>query len=218
MEDFFMLVDDIIKVSARVKCDTVECGNDMFFKVLAVPLADGLALSLTKLITRWWDTYKEHIANTVILSCATWDNQTRNEIATVYPALPGGTAGDHQPSHSVLNVNCKAWDEAEAAPRTIGAFRQSISGWLESTSTRGRLGAAINVTSWPTFFENVQLVDVDQLSVRPMARHDSAGKAWRDGGKVGDQPTPTYVYIPIEDATVDCRFRTLASRRSRICA
>lgn len=212
-----MLVDDIVKIRAFLDVDGVSCQNAWWIKVLAVPATDSVPTSLSKLVQQWFAAFSVHIASSVTLSCASWQNVTRNEDAVAYPGVGGGTSADHHPSFSVLNIHCEAWDDLAGPPRTVGKLRNSISGWIEGFSTRGRVSNPGNLAALETYYSTQQLTDVGELSYRLHARHDSAGKAWRDGGKVGPQPAPVYVYLPIQQAQHDRRFRTLASRQFSTC-
>jgi len=212
-----MLVDDIVKIRAFLEVDGVSCQNSWWIKVVTVPATDTVSVSLDKLVKQWFDTFKEHIASSVTLSCAAWNNVTQNEDAVAYPQVGGGTTADHHPSFSVLNVHCEAWDPLEGVPRTVGKLRNSISGWIEGFSTRGRVTNPGQLEPLELWYEDQHQTDVGELSYRVHARHDTAGKAWRDGGKVGPKPPPVYVYLPIQTAQHDRRFRTLSSRQFSTC-
>lgn len=213
-----MLADDKIKVRMITQVDGVNCTNTLWFNVQQVPATDSLTTSLLKLATSWWDSIKANISSDVVLACADWDNQTRNEAAIVYPQLAGGTSGDHHPALSIVSIHVEGWTPADATPRTVSKTRNSVSGFLESASTRGRLASAIDVGPWEAWMTNVHLLDTGELSVMPLCRHDSAGKAWRDAGSVPPQPAPVYEFHQSRTAKVSDTVTTFRRRKTRLCA
>lgn len=214
-----MLVDDIIKTRFVMEVDGVACSNTMFWKVVAAPATDTVSDTIKLLAALWWDKFKTLVPASVVLGCADWDNQTRNETQVVYPGLTGtGGVGDHHPALQVLNIHVEGWDDLEDPVTVVGKLRNSISGWLESISTHGRVNEATDLTALELFYTQQHLLDTGEANLLPVVRHDSAGKAWRDGGKVGDKPAPVYVYLPSQTAQFDSRFRTLRGRKTRLCA
>ena len=214
-----MEVNDIIRTRFVGQVDGVATSNTQFWKVASVPTTDTVSDTIKALAALWWSKFSAYLANSVTLACADWDNQTRNEVQVTYPGLPGtGGAGDHHPALSVVNISLEGWDAAETPVVTVGKSRNAISGWLESVSTRGRLNQDVNLLPLRLFHTQQQLIAAGEAALVPMVRHDSAGKAWRDGGKVGPQPSPTYVYLESQTAQVDSRIRTLRGRKTVLCA
>lgn len=212
-----MLVDDIVKTRFIYNVDGVNCNNTMFWKVLAVPATDTLSVSLLKVATAWWNAVKVLLSPNVVLLCADWDNQTQNENAIVYPAIAGGPGGEAHPAIAYLNIHVEGWDGAAAVPRTVSKTSIKLSGILKSITKDGRLNDTANTTAWEAFMINTLLVDVGELNVQPMCRHDSAGKAWRAAGSIPPQPAPVYEYYASKTSVVRDQVRTISGRKGANC-
>ena len=201
-----MQVDDILDIKAVINVGGSDTVIGSFFQVDVFRGPDADPTIMDQWATDFWDSIKAAISNTVVFSCLKMVNLTTPSKVVRFPNLAGTLVDDSHPPHQVLKFESYA-RESLGEPAWRNSF--NLSGVAESLSTRGRVNDPAPFQGLVDFMTDQYIGGANGADMTPQVRRTTA---------LGGVGVPdTYDYYDVEYTALRETFRTLSSRRFRLC-
>lgn len=201
-----MAVDgDRINIKVVSELAGVQMSNTFKYELTAINGGDSISQVLDDLMTTYWDAVDAVMGQDCKFSCAIWDNQDRNEKATIFPNRAGVAAGGAHPPFVFLQFNL--WGREVGPPSKIRRNNIKVGGIAENQSVDGRVAETNNFNAWTNWLILAKDTGPTGMQFQPVVEWVS------DPG-----PPVVKANTQVEQVKFNSQFLTLQTRKSSLCS